>query len=73
MLREAGDVLSAAEIAGAANAHAAQVRNLLGDRKAAGQVRRVGTGRGTGWRWITDEERIAERAAELEERAKSAS
>jgi hypothetical protein len=55
MLREAGDVLSAAEIAGAANAHAAQVRNLLGDRKAAGQVRRVGTGRGTGWRWITDE------------------
>lgn len=69
MLREAQQGLSAVAIAKAANARASQVRELLDDRQAAGEVRRVGTGRGTRWRLITDEERVAERAAELEQLA----
>jgi hypothetical protein len=69
MLREAQEGLSAVAIAKAANARASQVRELLDDRQAAGQVRRVGTGRGTRWRLITDEDRVAERAAELQQLA----
>jgi hypothetical protein len=72
MLREAEAGLSAVAIAKAANARAGQVRDLLVDRQAAGQIRRIGTGRGTRWRLITDDDRIAERAAELEQRATGA-
>jgi hypothetical protein len=39
---------------------------LLRELEAAGQVRRSGSRRTTVWRLITDEDRIAERAAELE-------
>lgn len=60
MLGEAQDGLSAVAIAKAANPRASQARELLDDRQAAGQVRRVGTGRGTRSRLITDEERVAE-------------
>jgi len=38
----------------------------LHDLEAAGQVRRSGARRSTVWQLITDEERIAQRAAELE-------
>jgi hypothetical protein len=38
---------------------------LLRELEAAGRVRRSGQRRGTRWHAITDEERIAERAAEL--------
>jgi predicted ArsR family transcriptional regulator len=65
MLREA-DGLNVAAIAKQANARGTQVRDLLRDLEAAGQVRRSGVGRGSRWRLVTDEERIAERAAELE-------
>ena len=41
---------------------------LLRELEAAGQVRRSGSRRSTVWRLVTDEERIAERAAELERR-----
>jgi hypothetical protein len=68
MLREAEGGLSAVAIAKAANARNSQVRELLSERESAGQVRRTGTGRGTRWRLITDEERVAARAAELEKR-----
>ena len=39
---------------------------LLHELEAAGQVRRSGARRSTVWQLITDEERIAQRAAELE-------
>ncbi|HEX4008632.1 MAG TPA: hypothetical protein VHX62_01410 [Solirubrobacteraceae bacterium] len=68
ILRDAPDGLSAVALAKAANARERQVRELLTDRQSNGQVRRIGTGRGTRWRMITDDERIAERAAELEQR-----
>ncbi len=71
MLRDAQDGLSVAELVKSANARASQVGALLRELEKSGQVRRVGTGRGTRWRLITDEERVAERAAELEQRATS--
>jgi DNA-binding IclR family transcriptional regulator len=65
MLQESADGLGAAAIARSANARDTQVRALLRELESKGQVRRTGAGRGTRWRLITDEERIAERAAEL--------
>jgi hypothetical protein len=66
--QEAGG-LSAASIAERANASYNQVLELLRDRERAGDVRRSGSRRSTTWRVITDEERIAARAAELAARA----
>jgi hypothetical protein len=66
MLRQAGHGLSARAIAKAAKARDRQVRALLSERESSGHVRRAGTGRGTRWRLITDEERVAARAAELQ-------
>ena len=42
------------------------VLRLLRELEAAGRVRRTGQRRGTRWQTITDEDRIRERAAELE-------
>jgi hypothetical protein len=42
------------------------VLKLLRELEAAGRVRRTGQRRGTRWQTITDEDRIRERAAELE-------
>jgi predicted Rossmann fold nucleotide-binding protein DprA/Smf involved in DNA uptake len=44
---------------------------LLRELEAADRVRREGTRRSTRWRLITDEDRIAERAAELERQLRS--
>jgi hypothetical protein len=66
MLGNAEDGLNAVSIAKQASARDAQVRGLLGELESAGRVRRTGTGRASRWRLITDEERIAERTAELE-------
>jgi hypothetical protein len=74
MLREAEDGLSAVTISKRSSAGYNQVLGLLRKLESAGQVRRTGTRRTTLWRLITDEERIAQRAAELETRiAKSGS
>jgi hypothetical protein len=43
-----------------------RVLGLLRELETAGRVRRVGQRRGTRWHAITDEDRIRERAAELE-------
>lgn len=67
-----GDGLSSAELAAAANGSTAQVRVLLRELEAADQVRRSGGGRGTRWHMITDEDRIAARAAELRAQSRSA-
>ncbi|MFZ0975819.1 MAG: hypothetical protein WAN22_26585 [Solirubrobacteraceae bacterium] len=39
---------------------------LLRDLETGGRIRRTGQRRGTRWHAITDEDRIRERAAELE-------
>ena len=66
MLRDADDGLSVAAIVKSASARDSQVRGLLTELESAGQVRRTGVGRGTRWELVTDEQRIAQRAAELE-------
>ncbi len=66
MLRDAEDGLNAVAIAKQARARDTQVRDLLRELERTGRVRRTGAGRGSRWRLITDEERIAERAAELD-------
>ena len=66
MLGEAQDGLSAITISKRANAGYKQVRDLLRELEASGQVRRTGTRRTSVWKLITEEEQIAERAAELE-------
>jgi hypothetical protein len=65
MLKGAGDGLSAVAIATAASAGYNQVLELLRELERAGTVKRTGTRRTSLWRLITDEERIAARAAEL--------
>jgi hypothetical protein len=58
--------LSAVTVSKRANASYRQVLTLLRELEQAGRVRRSGTSRASRWRPVTDEERIAERAAELE-------
>jgi hypothetical protein len=66
MLRGAGNGLDAVAIAKQASARDTQVRVLLRELESTGRVRRTGAGRASRWRLITDEERIAQRTAELE-------
>jgi hypothetical protein len=66
MLRESEGGLSAITISKRSNAGYSQVLGLLRELEGTGQVRRSGTRRTSLWRLVTDEERIAERAAELE-------
>jgi hypothetical protein len=68
MLSESADGLSVSAIVTQANARDAQVRSLLRELEASGGVHRTGIGRGTRWMIVTDEDRIAKRAAELESR-----
>jgi hypothetical protein len=67
LLANTSSGLSANVIAEQAVTGYAATLNLLHELEAAGQVRRSGSRRSTVW-LITDEERIAERAAELERR-----
>ena len=66
MLGDAGEGLSAITIAKRSAAGYNRVLGLLRELEAAGEIRRTGSRRTSLWRLITDEERIAERAAELE-------
>ncbi len=67
MLRDSDGGLSVAAISERAGARDDQVRDLLRRLCAStDRVRRTGVGRGTRWRLVTDEDRIAERVAELE-------
>ena len=68
LLADTSAGLSANAIAEQAGADYNPTLKLLRKLEAAGQVRRAGSRRSTVWRLITDEERIAERAAELERR-----
>jgi len=69
LLADTSTGLSANAIATQAGAAYSRTLKLLRELEAAGQVRRSGARRSTVWRLITDEERIAERAAELERRS----
>jgi len=71
ILGESTDGLSTGAIAEQGNADPAQVLTLLRELEKGGQVRRTGARRGTRWHLITDEDRIAERAAELASRSKT--
>jgi hypothetical protein len=64
------DGLTTAALAGQAGADRDQVLALLRDLEQARRVRRTGERRSTRWYAITDEDRIRERAAELERRSK---
>jgi hypothetical protein len=66
MLGDSEAGLSAVTISTRANAARRQVLDLLRELEQTGRVRRSVTGRTGLWRLVTDEERIAERAAELE-------
>jgi hypothetical protein len=68
LLADTSAGLSANAIAAQAGAGYNPTLTLLRKLEAAGQVRRSGSRRSTLWRLVTDEERIAERAAELERR-----
>ena len=59
------DGLRTAELAKAANGDRAQVLALLKEQESAGEVRRTGTRAATRWHVITEEDRVAARAAEL--------
>jgi hypothetical protein len=65
MLGESEAGLSAVTVSKRAHASYRQVLVLLRELEQTGRVRRSGTSRTSLWRLITDEERIAERAAEL--------
>jgi hypothetical protein len=69
LLQGAADGLSAAALAEASGTDYRQLLDRLRELEAVGTIRRTGTRRSSRWRWITDEERITERAAELEQRA----
>ncbi len=71
LLAEA-DGLSTTELAERAGGSATQILTLLRELERDGKVRRSGERRTTRWHWITDEERIQARAAELERLSRSA-
>lgn len=58
--------LTTSELAAKANADRDRVLGMLRELETAGRVRRSGQRRATRWHAITDEDRIRERAAELE-------
>ena len=57
--------MSTSELAKATNGSPDQILGLLRDLEKADQIRRSGQRRGTRWHLITDEDRIAARAAEV--------
>jgi hypothetical protein len=73
VLAEATTGLSAGAVAERLGAPYGRVLELLRKLEGAGQVRRTGARRSTLWRLITDEERIAQRAAELARRTGASS
>jgi hypothetical protein len=65
-LLSGNDELTTSALAEQAGANRDHVLRLLRDLETAGRIRRTGQRRGTRWHAITDEDRIRERAAELE-------
>jgi hypothetical protein len=57
--------MSTSQLAKATNGRSAQILAVLRELEKTDQIRRTGQRRGTRWHLITDEDRIAARAAEL--------
>ncbi len=72
LLAATSDGLTTAAIAEQADLGRDQALSLLKDLESRGQVRRSGQRRGVRWHAITDEDRIRERAAELEKASRAA-
>jgi hypothetical protein len=68
----AGDELTTVAIAERAGRDRELVLGLLRELESAGKVRRIGEKRGTRWRAFTEEDWIAQRAAELAARSRRA-
>jgi hypothetical protein len=66
------DGITTSAIAKQADADPGQVLVLLREAEASGDARRTGERRGTRWHAITDEDRVAARAAELAAQSKAA-
>ena len=66
LLRESEDGLSLVALAARADVSDAKVRDRLHELQRQGEVRNSGSRRTSVWRLMSDEERIAARAAELE-------
>lgn len=64
-LLDGSAAMSTAELAKATNGRPDQILSLLRELEKADQIRRSGERRGTRWHLITDEDRIAARAAEI--------
>jgi hypothetical protein len=62
--------MSTSELAKATNGRADQILSLLRELEQADQVRRSGQRRGTRWHLISDEDRVAARAAEIAAQSK---
>jgi hypothetical protein len=62
--------MSTSELARATNGRADQILALLRELEKSDQIRRTGERRGTRWHLITDEDRIAARAAEIAAQSK---
>lgn len=62
--------MATSELAKATNGKAAQILALLRELEQADQVRRSGQRRGTRWHLVTDEDRVAARAAQLAAQSK---
>ncbi|HEY1774614.1 MAG TPA: hypothetical protein VGG41_00515 [Solirubrobacteraceae bacterium] len=69
-LLDGSDGMSTSELAKASAGRPNQILALLRDLEKADQVRRTGARRGTRWHLITDEDRIAARAAEIASQSK---
>jgi hypothetical protein len=65
LLRESVDGLSLVALARRAEVSEAKVTERLNALERSGEARRSGPRRTSLWRLVTDEERVAERAAEL--------
>jgi hypothetical protein len=64
-LLEGSAGMSTSELAKATNGKPDQILALLRELEKADQIRRSGARRGTRWHLITDEDRVAARAAEI--------
>jgi len=70
-LLEASDGITTAALAERANAAPDRVLALLRELEQKGRIRRSGQRRSTRWHVLTDEDRVAARAAEIEARIKA--
>ncbi len=68
LLRESGG-LRTRELAQMTHGDPAAILALLKEQEDAGQIRRTGSRAATRWHLVTDEDRIAARAAELQRRS----